>query len=382
MALSKAGHAALAFIWLALAALASPVSLLALSPVYGAVGAYLPHSRLVSVTALVVLASAKAMRKWVPAWSMQFAPLVAASVPLLQEQLSRYSGWLGATYGPLLTESVTLLPLLALSMYAAASELDRLGWIASSRDGEDDSGGNEGRGGAKARRAAVKLGAGSPEGGLMETVPVMAAYISFSFVEKAGLTTLPSVIGSHVVLSRVNLQLLLANLYCLLSILYSTILPRRWLGQSLPLGGRASTLKNVATYALIAYTLVYNPHRIGNERILNRALERHGYELLDREESITGYVSVLHDRTSETKLLRCDHSLLGGEWILTADRKAEGMGQSEPVFAVFAMLEAVRLLHERGSAGGGEEALVMYVETAPVQWIHISIPWSHSAVYR
>ena len=45
------------------------------------------------------------------------------------------------------------------------------------------------------------------------------------------------------------------------------------------------------------------------------------------------------------RMMRCDHSLLGGEWLLTdRRRKSEGWEVSEPIYAVFELLEAVRLM--------------------------------------
>lgn len=42
--------------------------------------------------------------------------------------------------------------------------------------------------------------------------------------------------------------------------------------------------------------------------------------------------------------LRCDHSILGGEWLQKAGGKGEKLGMREPIYGVFVMLEAVRLV--------------------------------------
>jgi len=68
------------------------------------------------------------------------------------------------------------------------------------------------------------------------------------------------------------------------------------------------------------------------------------WKVLAYGESTTGYVSVLENTELQYQLLRCDHSLLGGEWLLTEQRQRNEAWQvTEPVFGVFAMLEAVRL---------------------------------------
>lgn len=97
---------------------------------------------------------------------------------------------------------------------------------------------------------------------------------------------------------------------------------------------------------------------------LNHELHQLGWEVLARGESVTGYISVIENTRAQMRLMRCDHSILGGEWLLTEERREkEGWMVPEPVFGVFQMLEAVRLVeHEASTAFEGKrEALVMYV---------------------
>jgi len=92
----------------------------------------------------------------------------------------------------------------------------------------------------------------------------------------------------------------------------------------------------------------------------NKVLEPHGWKVLERGEGVTGYVSVLEHTDMNYRLLRCDHSLLGGEWLLTEERRIEeGWTKEEPVFGVFEMMEAVRLVKGLRSAKEQERALVM-----------------------
>ena len=78
-----------------------------------------------------------------------------------------------------------------------------------------------------------------------------------------------------------------------------------------------------------------------------------GYTVLRREESLTGYLAVVENSFTGYRILRCDHSILGGEWILGLGGWPGGEGYdgpagivAEPVYAIFVMLEAVRLVQD------------------------------------
>lgn len=82
--------------------------------------------------------------------------------------------------------------------------------------------------------------------------------------------------------------------------------------------------------------------------------------MLERKESLTGYVSVLESAENQFRVLRCDHSLLGGDWLVTPARRAQGQTTREPIYQVFTMLEAVRLIETEDSCADSEKnALVM-----------------------
>lgn len=101
------------------------------------------------------------------------------------------------------------------------------------------------------------------------------------------------------------------------------------------------------------HTLLLSPHStlsIPTSR-LNSLLESHSYSLLHREEGLTGYLSVLENKKQGFRVMRCDHSFLGGNWIHGMGSWPGGDGfkgkigrVAEPVYAVFTMLEAVRLV--------------------------------------
>ena len=97
-------------------------------------------------------------------------------------------------------------------------------------------------------------------------------------------------------------------------------------------------------YALLAllHTTFLNPDAQTSlaAQSLKSSLATEGFELLTRQESLTGYISVLQSTKGNFRLMRCDRSILGGEWVMPR-------GDSpvpEPIYAIFTMLEAVRLI--------------------------------------
>src|SRR5207248_10471274 len=102
------------------------------------------------------------------------------------------------------------------------------------------------------------------------------------------------------------------------------------------------------------------PYQTG---FLNDTLAGSGYRILARQESVTGYVSVLENVERGFRVMRCDHSLLGGEWLKHPGAERENL-VGEPIYAVFAMLEAVRLVNvdvdePQKAKKQGKNALVM-----------------------
>ncbi|KAI9696378.1 MAG: hypothetical protein M1836_005656 [Candelina mexicana] len=210
----------------------------------------------------------------------------------------KQSSALGATVGPLFTETFTLLPLLLLSVSYTAYQFKRL----------DES-----------------------IGGLLQqwpkwanAVPYVAIYPVVLITVKRSNDLISQNVGSSVLLTRTGLQL--AS-----SIFYSLLFP--------------SKLLLLATPALL-HTVLYNVHSPHPSALalLNSTLSLHNYLIHARQESITGYISVLENTKDHFRVLRCDHSLLGGNWLQIPHGAKYTSKAGEPIFAVFAMLEAVRLV--------------------------------------
>ena len=117
----------------------------------------------------------------------------------------------------------------------------------------------------------------------------------------------------------------------------------------------------VVALALLCVYNIYVP-AVWNDGRLNGVLEAEGYALVARKESVTGYVSVLDNLKDGFRVMRCDHSLLGGEWL----QQESVSSLREPVYGIFVMLEAVRLVETKSvqktlaKADGDKKALVMY----------------------
>ncbi|KAL1799350.1 hypothetical protein ACET3X_003387 [Alternaria dauci] len=249
-----------------------------------------------TITAVGALLTRRALKSYVPANVAQYIAVVAYWTPVIQFLLFPYSGKIGIEYGPLLIESLTYFPLLFLSVFAAADLLECI----------DITG--------------IKP---SP---IKEVLVPTASYFTVSTVAKISSALIPSFIGTSVYFTRVGMQMLLASASAFFS-------PSRVI---------------LLAFPAILHTLWTNPHHPSAHglQLANSTLQAtQNYTLLARQESVTGYVSVLQNHADNAfRVLRCDHSLLGGEWQVTPQSYAKGQRQRETIFAVFVLLEAVRLI--------------------------------------
>lgn len=301
---------------LVLAAAYSTISQLTLSPVYGSIPSSLYHEYLISVTFLVAWALKYRIRGPVrPHW-INLLPVLASAVPTVQLYfLFPFSRQLGPVYGPLVTELFTYCPLLLLSVMSAAGFFDnfnlrRHGWFTR------------------------------------HTWPGLASYVVLGVFRRISWFLIGRNAGSSLIFTRSGLQLLVAATYAML-------LPSKSLLWAMP---------------PFLHTLCLNIHfpLPYLTELLDNLLRNHqSFSLVDRQESLTGYLSVLDNLKDGFRVLRCDHSLLGGVW--DPQSKLSSSLLKEPVYSVFVILEAVRLVVSR-SAGPRmdarfhqEHALVMSV---------------------
>ena len=283
----------LAVLFLTLAAILSPVSQYNLSPIYGSIPSAIYHQRGIRLVSLLAFMTRKPLTKVFRFEARQILPVIAFNLSPIQYFLCDFSSDLGPNWGPLATECLTYYPLLFFAYLAAGYAFDDI-YLSDS---------------------------GSV---LAEGIPALVTYAVFTIVQKVANEVLPKLMGTTDFFTRSGLQLLVASIYAILS---------------------KSQLLLIAVPGIL-HTMFANPHYTsanGTKR-LNNTLSAYNYTILDRRDSLTGYVSVLESSNDMFRIMRCDHSLLGGEWLMTPKRAAHGQTKRETVYSVFTMLEAVRLV--------------------------------------
>jgi hypothetical protein len=291
---SKVLVIATALFFIALAAIAAPISQLNLAPVYGSIPSAFYHPQGLTLAFLIAYITKTTLRRHgVAADARHWVALLAYYVPTIQWLLFKCSEMLGPRWGPLVTEALTLYPFLVLSFVSADVVLD----------------------GLDLARYGTRVA---------EATPAVLSYVVFSGFHKFAVMFLPRVVGITDFLNRITMQLLLATL---------SALPSR------------SKLLMLAVPALL-HTMQSNPHHYSpaTNKALNATLRAYQYRVLDRRDSVTGYLSVLENYKDNFRVLRCDHSLLGGEWLVTKNRIARGQTVTESIYGVFNMLESLRLI--------------------------------------
>ncbi|KAI1380523.1 S-adenosyl-L-methionine-dependent methyltransferase [Hypoxylon crocopeplum] len=273
---------------IALMAVYANVSLLTLSPVYGQIAATRLHQMVVWTALFVGWGGNILLRRTLPVKTIKLLPLIAAYIPMAQFFLFQLSNTFGAYFGPAITEGLTLLPLVTLTTACLADVLEHA----------DLSG-------------LPKSIAGS--------VPGLGSYMIFSFIENNSMRQLIAQIGKSVLQTRIGLELVLTSAY----------------------GALARSKLLVWAVPALVHTAFYNTHLMTPMATssLNSTLHANSWSILDRLESTTGYISVLTNHNEGFRVMRCDHSLLGGEWT-----KFERKIVAEPIYSVFTQLEAVRLV--------------------------------------
>lgn len=140
---------------------------------------------------------------------------------------------------------------------------------------------------------------------------------------------LEATISNHTRLLLYTFNLTPLHLQLLLALSYTLLLPQ-W--------------TSLLALPAISHALLLNPHL--SLPLTNHSLAPYNYTLFARHWSPYSYISILLNTAESYTLLRSDHSLLGGEFHLTPHRQTtQSWHVSEPIYAVFSMLEAVRLVH-------------------------------------
>ncbi|KAH8904443.1 S-adenosyl-L-methionine-dependent methyltransferase [Coniochaeta sp. PMI_546] len=268
-----------------LMAIYSNVSQLTLSPVYGSIPSSIHHAKLMNAACFIGWSTNRSLPRRAHRW----LPLMAAYIPAVQFFLFKTSSSLGAIWGPVVTELLTLFPLVVVSVACVANYLEEA------------------------------------HAGKLPSWPGLLSFGFYKLTEHLSSSYLNQYIGSSPIFTRLGLQAVLFLSYTLFS-------PSKLILYSLP----------AVLHFTLLNTHVPSPYALSN---LNSTLQQSSYTILARQESLTGYISVLDNTASGFRVLRCDHSLLGGEWVhLKSHPRLASNPVAEPIYGVFAMLEAVRLV--------------------------------------
>lgn len=273
---------------------ASPISQLSLAPTYGGLpaNAYHSHIKLAGFIAGCLISAI-----WNPrpgSLLFKLIPLLAFSVPAVQHVVSTFSNDLGPLVGPVFTQLLSYFPLLTLTA-----------------------------GGVLATIRADLADTGYGIWSVNKTFLKLFFFLCYNF---------PPVndrFGSWLS----NAAIPVSSYHLLLGLAYVALWP--------------SKLSFAAALPAL-HTIIFNPYFFLNKRTANEILGREGFRLIARKQSLTGYISVLENVQDHYRVMRCDHSLLGGIWIRHAGKAIAHL--REPVFAIFVVLEAVRLVRPALSA--------------------------------
>ncbi|KAJ5794899.1 Spermidine/spermine synthases family [Penicillium paradoxum] len=274
---------------LVLIAFYSPLSKLVMSPTYGSFPSHIFHSFGVAISGGIGWLLKDKILKRLGRLGGYMLPVLAFWVPTLQYFMKQQSSKIGNPTGPVVTEMCGYYPLVLLTVAYAGKQI----------------------------QTSLRLEA---QGDLVvEHVPLIGTYILYSIGEHIAKTILSWIVGTSFLFTRVGMQMLIAALY-------SAVLPSKWLALAIP---------------SIIFSVTSNVHFAGMSGV-NSAIAHEGYTLLARQEAYTGYISVLENDNDGFRVMRCDHSLLGGQWTKLAPGYHPQV--EDPIYAVFAMLEAVRLV--------------------------------------
>ncbi|KAF8460306.1 S-adenosyl-L-methionine-dependent methyltransferase [Kalaharituber pfeilii] len=295
------GNILRAVILLIAAAVGSYASQLTLGPVYGDIPTSLHHQKICASIFALVWGS-----KWIFRRIMRrpllLLAVLAFYVPVLQRTLFQYSEKWGAEYGPLYTEAASYYPTLFLAVLASSELLEMPSFV-------------------------------------LDIIPAVASFAIFNGVRGELPGFLAHRIGASWIYTRCGLAHLAAGLYTLVSPLTALLL----------------------VIPGLIHSGYYNPGctDAAAARYLNASVASANYTVLARSESITGYVSVMENSFLKYRVMRCDHSLLGGEWqIPPPGHEHLTTFIKEPVYPVFVILEAVRLVRP-GPAAKKPKALMI-----------------------
>ena len=281
------------------------VSQTAMSPVYGEIPASLSHKKLLMCGCFIGWAGNIFLRNYFPIKPIQLLPFFSAYIPVMQFYLYTYSEQLGSFWGPIVTEALTLGPLCVLTASSVADLMEHADLTMLPKS-------------------------------VADAVPGIGSWAFFKLMMHVAGQYLRIHAGRGFLYTRMGIQSALTGIY-------TATAPSKFWALMMP---AMMHLVSLNTHTMMGATTAH----------LNTTLQAEGWLLLDRQESLTGYISVIESLERGFRVMRCDHSLLGGEWVVL-----QGQPIREPIYGVFVMLEGVRLVkRENRISDKDANALVMY----------------------
>jgi len=279
-------------IYLCILSLVSYVSQIILHPLYGGVGTALHHYDVVfTIAAGTSLATFLGFDR-LPTRNWKGVAVVLISAPLLLPIIFGFSGRWGPIWGPILTQAIMTWPCVFFASHDIAVLL-------------------------KPKKIPAIL---------------LALSIATGFIILLGVSE-----------TRIYMPLLQPSI----GILWSRFSLLLYLGIFALLMDRPDWLM-LATVIPIALMILNQPHVTTGvtPRLLARLPSEFTY--LDRRESITGMITVIENSELGYRVLKCDHSLLGGLWVGMKRKEGfteeEAVDQADSVYSAFLLQEAIRLV--------------------------------------
>ncbi|KAK6360470.1 hypothetical protein TWF730_006612 [Orbilia blumenaviensis] len=298
---------------------ASWASQLSLSPVFGEIPSGLNHEQTKNTAFAAAAAIALGFKYTIPRsrillrLSRFLIPLVAINIPLIQGAVWQHAKDLGATNGPVVTEAVTIGLLLTFSVFSLAGTIRPVGVPVASV-------------------------------AIADITLLALSWVLFSVTEKSAATYLGPYVGKGWPMTRCGME---ATVAVLTASLHRSI----FLAAAIP------------SFFPVFYL---DPRCVmGDKGVqkLREHLEPLNHTVIARVESNTGYLSVLENTQGHYRFLRCDHSILGGVWLPSHPELKTPVPipvhLREPIYAVFVMLEAVRLIDPPARERSDPNALVI-----------------------
>jgi len=239
---------AVAAYYLLFAVVAGSLSQLALAPVYGAIPSYAQHLSIMRWAILLAFLGKGAIKDYLPPRPPRYLPFLAFYLPLVQWFIFQDSARLGATNGPLTSETVSYFPIILIACICASDALDAIPLYQ--------------------RVPAVQVVVGVLAlGGIYYGEPYMTTFLG-ELPARTDLSQMLTQLGSPFdITSRVNLQMITA-------------------ASAIPL---SPSWINVLAIPALVHTTLFNSHLKSTytNHVLNGSLYNENWMILDRQESTT-----------------------------------------------------------------------------------------------